>query len=111
MKKSVAEALKKKIEDAERSFSRADREFNLAAESFHYAKTVYASETAALVVFRKQPTRRLALAYFYWIPARGGYWNYFFVGYPHVQAMQHVADALKKVEAYNFEVRRNEEIE
>jgi hypothetical protein len=102
MKKDLVEKLVLKAGMIAADFSRPDRQFNTNQEVFKVEKILPMSESTAAVFFRKEPTKKLAVAFLYWINGGNGYWQYFFPTDSHVLGMGKIARHLDEVEAENF---------
>jgi len=103
LKKSTATQLREKAESVAWAFSQNDRAGNTLNETFDVESIMVLGETTAAVVFKKAPTDKKAVAWFYWL--NGGKnkgWNYFFVTYAHLVGLEKVGDLLHEVEQHNF---------
>lgn len=105
MQKRTAEALREKALEVARQFSIKDRGANFDGETFEVERTVVLSECTAAVIFLKQPTKKRAVAWFYWINSRAApRWEFFFVTYAHLVGLNRVGDLLHEIEQRNYEV-------
>lgn len=82
-------------------FSNPNREFNYSKETFRVEKIHPLSENTACVIFIKSSGKK-ALAFFYWLESRGGYWEFFFIKDSHLLGFGKVGELLQKVEEHNF---------
>ena len=102
MQKHRAIKLQALTEEICRNFSRPDRAHN-NGETFSFVKHTVINDDVCALLFRKQPSRKFALAYAYWVNSGAGGWRYFFPGYTHVAGMAEFADLLRKVEDQNWD--------
>ena len=102
MTKLVAQQLHQAAEAAAVVFSNPSRPLNVG-ETFRVAKEQPLSENTAAVLFRKDPSQKFALDFFYYVNTGGGQWRYFFVTYQHVAGMKQVEVLLAKTEASNYD--------
>ena len=83
------------------------RDLNPTAEVFEVRKVKPLSETTAAVVYLKTATekvvrRKLALAFFYWVPSGPqGKWLHMFISYNHLNSLERMRELLDTVEEYN----------
>lgn len=103
MDKIVAKKLAIAVKKAAADFSRPDREFNRNKEIFHVDEISPLSSDSAAVYFVKEPSGKLAVAYFYYLNNLGGHWEYFFVTEGHVIGMAKMQQYLEQVEKHNYE--------
>ena len=115
MKKEMARKLLGEAERVAQMYSKPDREFNHNSETFKLMKLKPLSDMTAVGIFRKHPTQKIALAFFFWTNGSGGRWNYFFPTDSHALGMGRVQDLLYQVEQknfpLNFEVPQQDEVE
>ena len=103
MKKEVAQKLKTKAEEIATNFSRDDRAYNFSGETFSVSLIIPLSENTAAVLFDKSSGKQ-AVAFCYYIAMNNGTWQYFFPTDSHVLGMAGLADILRGVEKFNFEL-------
>ena len=101
MHKEVAQQLHEAANVAATIFSKPDRPLN-PGETFHGVREKPLSENTAAVLFKKEPSNKLALAFFYYLNTNGGEWRYFFLTYQHIAGMKQVESLLAKVEEHNY---------
>ena len=105
MRTTIAKQLRDKAVDVAQMFSRQDRGGNTMNEIFDIASYHVLSEVTAAVVFKKSPTNKRAVAFFYYVNSRRQpRWEYFFVSYAHIASLEQLRDILFDVEQHNFEV-------
>lgn len=100
MQKQIARELQEMVNTVCERFSRKDREMNFNAETFEAEEIIPVSDHAAVVKFRKQPTGKIGLAFFYYINSgmsKG--WKYFFPTDSHLAGM-------RALELLKFEIER-----
>lgn len=100
MQKQVAKELQETVDTVCERFSRSDREMNFNAEVFSVDEIIPVSDHAAVVKFKKSPTNKIGLAFFYYINrgvSKG--WKYFFPTDSHLSGM-------RALELIKFEVER-----
>lgn len=84
-------------------FSNKARKGNTQNETFHVSRLIVLSETTAAVVYSKEPTKKKAVAWFYYLNSHAKpRWEYFFVTYQHLVGLDRVGDLLFEVEQHNF---------
>jgi hypothetical protein len=101
MQKQLAIELKEMVEIVSKRFSHKDRAMNFNAETFEVQEIIPTSDHTAIVKFIKQPTQKLGIAFFYYIPngmSKG--WKYFFPTDSHIAGM-------RALEYIKFEIERN----
>ena len=103
MKKELAIKLKSKAEEIARNFSHSDREFNYSNETFEVNSITPLSETTACIEFRKS-SKKLGIAFCYWINMGGGQWRYFFPTYDHCMGAEKLRELLYSIEKKNFPI-------
>ena len=89
MQKQIAKELQITVDAVCERFSRKDREMNFNAETFSADEVIPVSDHVAIVKFRKSPTNKMAVAFFYYINSgmsKG--WRYFFPTDSHVVGMR-----------------------
>jgi len=102
MEKKVSIELNTKAQQVAEMFSKV-RGGNVANETFTVDRVEVLSEKTACVVFHKEPTKKQAVAWFYYIRSRANpRWEYFFVTYDHLMGLRRVYDVLSEVETHNF---------
>ena len=101
MKKSTAIQLKDKATKVGRDFSNPDRELNKTGESFKVKSIRPLSDHMAAVIYIKS-SNKLALALFYYIPAKER-WEYFFPTDSHILGLSGFTELKQKVEEFNFD--------
>lgn len=100
MQKQIAKELQLMVDSVCERFSRKDREMNINSETFSVDEIIPVSDQAAIVKFRKFPTNKIGLAFFYYINngmSKG--WKYFFPTDSHLAGM-------RALELIKFEVER-----
>jgi hypothetical protein len=100
MNKQIAIELKEAVDVVCDRFSRKDRQMNFNNETFSVDEIIPASDHCAIVKFKKMPTEKIGIAFFYYIPngiSKG--WKYFFPTDSHIAGM-------KALEIIKFEVER-----
>ena len=100
MQKQIAKELQVTVDAVCERFSRKDREMNFNAETFSVDEIIPVSDHAAVVKFRKSPTNKIGLAFFYYINSgisKG--WKYFFPTDSHLAGM-------RALELVKFEIER-----
>ena len=102
MTKDLARALRAKAVEVGGLFSRPDRAKNPGGETFSLIDLRPLSEATAVAYYRKAPSKKLALAFFYYLNAGHPRWEYFFPTDSHVLGMGKVADLLTGIEHNNF---------
>ena len=100
MKRQVSQKLEETVNYVAEMYSKV-RDLNVSNETFHPHATEVLSETTAAVVFKKLPTRKLALAYFFYVPSNGGKWLHMFVSYNHLRGLNRLSEMLQIMETYN----------
>ena len=109
MRTTIAKQLRDKAVDVAQMFSRQDRGGNTMNEIFDIASYHVLSEVTAAVVFKKSPTNKRAVAFFYYVNSRRQpRWEYFFVSYSHLAGLEEVKRLLHDVEQHNFKVIEDE---
>lgn len=101
MKKSTALQLKDKADKVGKDFSNPNRELNKSGESFEVKSIRPLSDHMAAVLYIKS-SGKLALALFYYIPAKER-WEYFFPTDSHILGLNGFTELKQKVEAFNFD--------
>ena len=101
MNKQLVKQLYEKAENIAKMFSNYEREGNFNKETFFLHEIEPLSETTAAIIFKKS-TKKLAIAFAYYISSQGGYWAYFFPKESHIHGMLKVSNYLHRVEKYNF---------
>jgi hypothetical protein len=110
MQKQMAVGLLNTAEHVAKQFSNTDRGGNYLNETFTVSQIEVLSECTAAVTFSKEPTKKKAVAWFYYINSRSKpRWEYFFVTYSHLTGLERVADTLHRVEQHNFGISVTEE--
>ena len=108
MKKQMAKLLQRRADEVAKMFSRHDRGGNYDNEIFHVEAIEVLSEVTAAVTFRKDPTDKRAIAWFYFINSRSKpRWEYFFVTYSHLVGLNRVSQLLHRIEQHNFLISVN----
>lgn len=102
MNKETAKKLKEEIEVFARNFSNPLREKNGNGEVFSFESLSVLSETTAAVCYRKSPSDKLALVFFYYVNYNGGVWRYFVPTDAHILGMAAFARHKETVETVNF---------
>jgi len=100
MKKDLVDQLIQKAEVVREKFSNPNREYG---EVFQISKIQFLSEHSAAVVYNK-PNKKLALAFFYWVECKEGYWTYFFPKESHVLGLNKVEAKLDEINEHNLKV-------
>jgi len=103
MNKQVAKKLRQEAMKVGLLYSNKNREHNHNNETFIVETIKPMSEYTAAVNYRKKPTDKLALAFFYYINTGDGYWNYFFPSDSHIIGFETFGSLKQKVEDQNFE--------
>lgn len=108
MNKQIAIELKNAVDIVCQRFSKHDRPMNHNNETFHLEEIIPASDHAAVVKFKKEPTGKIGIAFFYYIPngvSKG--WKYFFPTDSHLagfRALEHEKYEVEKLNyKFNFE--------
>jgi len=110
MEKQMANSLLAKAEDVALTFSNKARGGNHAGETFAVKEIIVLSEVTACVVFDKEPTKKQAVAWFYYIRSKAQpRWEYFFVTYSHLVGLDRVAEILHQIEQHNFQLSTEEQ--
>lgn len=99
--KATAIQLKDKATKVGRDFSNPDRELNKTGESFKVKSIRPLSDHMAAVIYIKS-SNKLALALFYYIPAKER-WEYFFPTDSHILGLSGFTELKQKVEEFNFD--------
>ena len=102
MNKKVAKELYNKANETAFHFSNPDRQFNTTKETFKVGKIKPLSENTAALHFNKS-SGKIGVAFFYYIRASNGRWEYFFPSDSHIIGMSKMGDILHDVELYNFD--------
>ena len=107
MKAEVSRKLEESAQKTAEMYSQV-RGLNPTAEIFTVRKVKPLTETTAAVVYVKTPQkeghehkRKLALAFFFYVPSDGGNWLHMFVSYNHIHSLKRLEEMLEKVEEYN----------
>jgi hypothetical protein len=109
MRVDMARQLKGKAASVAKTFSDKTRGGNHAGETFNVERIDILSETTAVVTFNKEPTKKKAAAFFYFIAShKQPRWEYFFVTYNHLAGLERIKDVLYEIEQHNFKVATNE---
>jgi hypothetical protein len=103
MNRRLAVSLKKEAEIVAERFSIKSREGNINNETFFIVLIAPMSDSAATVVYRKEPSGKQAAAFFYYI-AKGAKmgWHYFFPTDAHIVGMMSFNTYKQRVEANNY---------
>lgn len=94
-------SLNSKAQQIANDFSNPTRTGNQNKEVFCVMGVKPLSESTAVITFMKN-TGKLALAFAYFVNAKGGYWSYFFPTESHAIGMQKFQPELTKIDQYNF---------
>ena len=103
MNKEVAKKLKEKAEQVAAMFSNKTRPLNHNNETFVIEAINPMSEYTAAVNYRKDPTDKYTLVFFYYVNVSGGVWYYFFPSDSHIIGFETFGVLKQKVENLNFE--------
>lgn len=93
--------MKLKAEEVAKAFSNPERELNTNNELFSVESIKPLSENTAVTIFKKLPTEKKAMAFFFYVK---NYWMYFFPTDGHVLGMDSLKEELRNVEQYNYGV-------
>lgn len=102
MQKVVAAKLKEKADWVAQVYSNPDREKNTNGETFILEKVCPLSEFTAYGLFRKN-TGKMAIAFFYYLQASGGRWEYFFPTDSHIIGMGALGRIKMNIERENWD--------
>lgn len=109
MNKGMATALQARAAEVAGMFSEKTRGGNFANETFEVDEIRILSESTACVVYRKEPTKKKAVAWFYYVNSRAQpRWEYFFLTYNHLVGLDAAASILHEVEQHNFKTLTGE---
>jgi hypothetical protein len=109
MRRHMVLSLHRSAENTAELFSK-DREGNVRNETYKVESIEVLSECTALVTFWKEPTKKKAVAWYYYINSRRKpRWEYFFVTYSHLVGLNRVASRLHAIEQHNSSVATREE--
>jgi hypothetical protein len=100
MNKQIAIELRDAVKVVSERFSHKEREMNFNGETFSVDEVLPVSDHAAIVKFRKNPSGKLGIAFFYYLPnglSKG--WKYFFPTDSHLAG-------IRALELVKFEVER-----
>ena len=100
MNKEVAIHLKSRAEEVAKTFSNPDREHNHTGEVFSVKSVRPLSDHMAAVIYKKT-SGKLALALFYYIPAKTR-WEYFFPTDSHILGLPQIPQLKHNIEEYNY---------
>lgn len=103
MNKQIAHELKIEVDKVCKRYSNPDREMNMNSETFATEEIIPTSDQTAVVKFRKQPTNKLGIAFFYYIQngmSKG--WKYFFPTDSHINGMRGLEIIKFEIERENF---------
>jgi hypothetical protein len=103
MQKQIAIELKQMVEKVCKRFSHKDREMNYNNETFNIQEIIPTSDHTAVVKFIKQPTNKIGIAFFYYIPngmSKG--WKYFFPTDSHIAGMRALDWIKFEIERSNY---------
>ena len=103
MKKTLVKKLNDRALEVEWMYSQKDREYNHNNESFKLHKIKPLSESVAVAIYKKIPTKKIAIACFYWVNGSGGRGEYFFPTYDHCVGFERIKNILYDTEEYNFD--------
>ena len=104
MQKELAKLLELKAAEVAKNYSNPDREYNYNKEIFEVKEIKPLSENTAAVYFLKQPSGKLAMAFFFYVVNGNGWWGYFFPTDSHVLGMGIVGRCLWEVEQHNYKL-------
>jgi len=107
MNNNVKKLLFLKAGEVANNFSNPDREFNFNKEVFSTHRIVPTSENTAVVFFKKSPSLKLALFFFYYVSMGGGKWFYFCPSDGHILGLQRLSSFYFSVEEKNFGEDKN----
>lgn len=103
MKKQMAQSLRFRAGEVAVMFSQA-RDKNYVNEKYEVGRIIILSDVTAAVIYNKEPTKKQAVAWFYYINSGAKpRWEYFFVTYSHLVGLNRVAKLLHDAEQHNFE--------
>ena len=97
MNKQVAIHLKEKAEEVAKAFSNPNRDHNHTNEEF----SVKSVRPLSAAVIYKKTSGKLALALFYYIPAKTR-WEYFFPTDSHILGLSQIPQLKHNIEEYNY---------
>lgn len=104
MNKQIAIELNEAVELVRQRFSRTDRAMNLNQETFEIDEVIPTSDHTAVVKYKKQPTGKIGIAFFYYIQngmSKG--WKYFFPTDSHIAGMRGLEFVKFEIERYNYQ--------
>ena len=100
MNKQVAIHLKEKAEEVAKAFSNPNRDHNHTNEEFSVKSVRPLSDHMAAVIYKKT-SGKLAVALFYYIPAKTR-WEYFFPTDSHILGLYQIPQLKHNIEEYNY---------
>ena len=100
MNKQVAIHLKEKAEEVAKVISNPNRDHNHTNEEFSVKSVRPLSDHMAAVIYKKT-SGKLALALFYYIPAKTR-WEYFFPTDSHILGLSQIPQLKHNIEEYNY---------
>jgi hypothetical protein len=104
LNKQIAIELNDAVEVVCKRFSRTDREMNFNQETFEVDEIIPTSDHTAVVKFKKQPTGKIGIAFFYYIQkgmSKG--WKYFFPTDSHIAGMRGLELVKFEIERHNYQ--------
>lgn len=104
MNKQIAIELKSAVDVVCQRFSRNDREMNFNQEVFEVDEIIPTSDQTAVVKFKKQPTGKIGIAFFYYIQkgmSKG--WKYFFPTDSHIAGIRALELVKFETERHNYQ--------
>lgn len=97
-------ALIQRADAVARMFSQP-RTGNRHNETFHVDSIRIRGFSCATVIYEKMPTRKKAVAFFYWVNSGAKpRWEYFFLSYGHIAGLEMAKEDLMEVECHNFDI-------
>jgi hypothetical protein len=111
MKLENAQLLSEESKRIARIYSNPARRLNLNKETFSIKKIIPLSESVAVTIFEKNPSKKNSLCVFFFVQGNDnqGFWLNFFPTDSHVLGMLKAGELLQKIEAYNFQFNFEEE--
>ena len=100
MEKEIAKQLKQQALYTAEMFSNSNRENNVANETFEINEIIPTSDQTAIVIYKKSPSNKLALCFFYYRKGRQSGWYNFFPTDSHIAG-------LKEIERYKYSVEKH----
>ena len=104
MEKDKANQLQRAAELCGTNFSMLDRPGNYAGETYFIETIDILSEMTAAVIYHKEPTKKKAVFWFYYLNMGGGKWNYFIPTYSHLVGLNRMSKILHDIEQHNYKL-------